>query len=55
MYAYSFPARPNMKELIENHVIRDTESAPRGFERLTLEQFETILKLSKTDTRFIVD
>jgi len=55
LYCYSFPKRPNMAALIKEGVIRDVESAPRGFERITHEQFETILKLSETDIRFIVD
>lgn len=55
LYAYSFPRRPTMKELIENEIIRDIESAPRGFERITAKQFSKILELSKTDLRFIVD
>jgi hypothetical protein len=55
LYAYSFPKRPNMATLIENGVIADVNSAPRGFERITHEQFDTILQLSQTDTRFIVN
>ena len=55
LYAYSFPRRPNMATLIENGVIADVNSAPRGFERITHEQFDTILRLSETDTRFIVN
>jgi hypothetical protein len=55
LYAYSFQRRPTMKELIENGIIRDVDSAPRGFERITNEQFTKILELSKTDLRFIVD
>ena len=55
LYAYSFPKRPNMKELIDNGIIRDVWSAPRGFEPLTPEHFAKILELSKTDLRVIVD
>ncbi len=55
LYAYSFPRRPTLKELIENGIVRDIDSAPRGFERITNEQFSKILDLSKTDLRFIVD
>lgn len=55
LYAYSFPKRPNMAALIENGVIRDVRSAPRGFERISSEQFETVLRLSQSDSRFIVD
>ena len=54
LYVYSLPKRPNMKELIDNGVIRDVDSAPRGFEQLTPEQFATILSLSEANTRLIV-
>lgn len=55
LYAYAFPKRPNMKDLIENGVIKDVESAPRGFERISTEQFETILRLANADPRLIVN
>lgn len=55
LYAYSFPKRPNMASLIKHGVIPDVDSAPRGFERITNDQFETILRLSESDPRFIVD
>ena len=55
LYAYSFPKRPNMKELIDNGIIRDVESAPRGFERITPDQFGKILSLSETDPRIVVN
>lgn len=53
--AYSFPKRPNLQSLIENRVIADIASAPRGFEGITSEQFQTIIRLSETDTRLIID
>jgi predicted nucleic acid-binding protein len=55
LYAYSFPKRPNMAELIKHGVIRDINSAPRGFERINREQFETILRLSACDPCIVVD
>ena len=55
LYAYSFPRRPNMKELIDNEIIPNTESAPRGFERITPVQFKKILDLSNTDPRIVVN
>ena len=55
LYAYSFPKRPTLKELIENGIIRDFQSAPRGFEQLTQEQLSKILSLSKTHPRVIVN
>jgi hypothetical protein len=54
LYAYSFTKRPNMKELIDNGVIRDISSAPRGFEPLSKDQFRTILQLAKADPRGLV-
>ena len=54
LYAYAFTKRPNMKELIEHGVIRDVNSAPRGFEPLTKEQFCTVLQLAQADTRNFV-
>ncbi len=55
LYAYSFPRRPNMEALINNGVIRNVNSAPRGFESITGQQFETIVRLSATDPRLVVD
>jgi hypothetical protein len=55
LYAYSLPRRPNMEELIKNGIIRDVNSAPRGFEQLTAEQFSRILELSNADPRIVVD
>jgi hypothetical protein len=55
LYAYSLPKRPNLKELIDNGVIRSIDQVPRGFERITAEQFGTVLELSKANPRFIVD
>ena len=55
LYAYSFKRRPNMAKLIEHGVIADVSSAPRGFERITNEQFSTILRLTETDSSIIVD
>jgi hypothetical protein len=55
LYAYSLPKRPTLKELIDNEIIRDIDSVPRGFERIKPEQFAKILELSKADLRLIVD
>jgi len=55
LYAYSLPKRPNLKELIELGVIKDIDSVPRGFERITEEAFEHVLRASKTDARIVVD
>ena len=55
LYAYSFTKRPNMKELIDNGIIRDVNSAPRGFEPLTKDQFTTILRLAQADSRGFIN
>jgi hypothetical protein len=55
LYSYSFPKRPTLKELIDNHVIRDINSVPRGFEGITPDLFATILALSQADPGVIVD
>ena len=55
LYAYSFPRRPTLKELIENGVIHSIDSVPRGFTQITHRQFNTVLSLSRTDSRVIVD
>jgi len=55
LYAYSFPRRPNLEILIDAEIIKDIESAPRGFEYLSNDKITRILELTETDTRFIVD
>lgn len=55
LYTYSFPHRVNMKRLIELGVIMDVESAPRGFEKLTDEQFNTIMKETESNENIIVN
>ena len=55
LYAYAFPKRPNLKDLIDNGVIKSIEDAPRGFERITADQLDAILKLTKTDPRLVVN
>ena len=55
LYVYSFPHRINMKELIDLKVLLGVNDAPRGFKLITKEQFEIILKETKSDESFIVD
>ena len=55
LYAYSFPHRINMKELIDLKVLTGVNDAPRGFKPITKEQFEIILKETRSDESFIVD
>lgn len=55
LYAYSFPKRPNLAKLIELGVITDVESAPRGFESITKEQFYKIIQESGSNEDIIVN
>ena len=55
LYAYSFPHRINMKDLIDLKVLLGVNDAPRGFKPITREQFEIILKGTKSDESFIID
>ena len=54
LYAYSLPRRINLKRLIEMHIVRDIESAPRGFTPITQPQLQAILEESKSDARIVV-
>ena len=56
LYVYSFPIPYlNLQKLIELKIIRDVESVPRGFEKISNDKFETILKESSANARFIVN
>ena len=54
LYLYSFPHRINMKELIDLGVLLGVKDAPRGFKPITIEQFKTIMKETKSDDSFII-
>ena len=55
LQVYSFPNRINMMRLIELGIIRDVNSAPRGFEIISNDSFNTILKETNTNENFIID
>lgn len=55
LYVYSFPKRPNLAKLIELGIIQDVSSAPRGFEPITIEQFQTIIEESQSNESIIID
>lgn len=55
LYIYSFPHRINMKELIDLQVLGGVNDPPRGFKPINKEQFNNILKATKSDESFIVD
>jgi hypothetical protein len=46
LYTYSFRKRPNLEWLVNNGIIQDYESVPRGFSKISAEQFNTILKFA---------
>jgi hypothetical protein len=55
LYVYSFPKRANLSAMIEHAIVKDVDDAPRGFRSITSQQFETMLKITKTDESFIID
>ncbi len=55
LYLYSFPKRPNLKQLIDMGVIAGTDSVPRGFEQISEESFNRILEASKSNESFIIN
>ncbi len=55
LYSCSFPKRINMKRLIEIGVIADINSAPRGFECITKQNFKDISRECQTDESIVVD
>ena len=55
IYSYSFPKRINLEQLIKFGVIKDIDSAPRGFEKITKEQFNTIIRETNSDESIIIN
>ncbi|WP_430404101.1 hypothetical protein [Fluviicola sp.] len=55
LQVYSFPIRINLDQLVQLGVIPNFESAPRGFEEISGENFNKILKATKSDENFIID
>ncbi len=53
LYLHSFPSRPNLSRLIEIGVIENVYSAPRGFEEISEEKFDLIMRAARSDGRFI--
>lgn len=52
-YVYSFPMpRINLKQLLDFRIITE---APRGFELMTKQGFETLITQSRTNESFIID
>ena len=55
LFAYSFPKRINLQRLIELGIIADVKSAPRGFEKISREHFDIIMKETNADESIVVD
>lgn len=55
LYVYSFPKRVNMEQLINMKIFGGINDAPRGFRKITKEQFKIILQETKSESSFIVD
>jgi hypothetical protein len=47
LYSYSFLKRPNLKWLNENRIIPDIKDMPRGFRKISREDFNKIIKYSR--------
>jgi predicted nucleic acid-binding protein len=55
LYAYSFPKRPILKDLIDSGIIKDTDSVPRGFHKLTWDEALTIIKLADGKQSLVIN
>lgn len=55
LYVYSFPNRINMERLIDMGIFKGVNDAPRGFYKISKDQFESILKETASEGRFIVN
>ncbi len=56
LYAYSLPTpKINLSCLIKERIINDINSVPRGFELLSHDKFNKILKISRANESFIVN
>lgn len=54
LYAYSFPHCINLQRLIELGIISDVNSAPRGFTKITHNQFLKIIEETSTNENIII-
>jgi predicted nucleic acid-binding protein len=48
LYSYSFPKRPNLKWLNENGIIPDILDMPRGFRKISRDNFNKIIRYSQS-------
>lgn len=54
MYVYSFPKRINLKKMIELQIIKDIDSAPRGFQEISDHSFDNLIKETETNPYFLI-
>jgi hypothetical protein len=52
LYSYSLPKRPNLAQLKDEGIIED---APRGFEPLTVAEFQKLLEISHADRSLFLE
>jgi hypothetical protein len=55
LYVYSLNKRLNLKSLIDLEIIKDVNSVPRGFARISLDNFEAIIKASESNESFTIN
>ncbi|HEY5583242.1 MAG TPA: PIN domain-containing protein [Ruminiclostridium sp.] len=55
LYTYSFPRLINMEKLIQMEIISDVNSAPRGFCKISQNQFLSIIKETSSNENLIID
>lgn len=48
LYVGSFKKRPNLKWLIDNEIIAGVDSVPRGFSRISQQDFDNIVRYSRS-------
>lgn len=44
LYTYSFRRRPNLEWLVDNGIVSSYENVPRGFSKISIEQFDKLLR-----------
>lgn len=54
LYTYSFPRRINMEKLIQMEIIKDSNSAPRGFYKISRDQFLNIVRETSSNENIII-
>jgi predicted nucleic acid-binding protein len=55
LYSYSLPKRINLQKLIQLGVIQDIRSVPRGFSRITYQNFMDIIREAEVNECIVVD